>query len=146
MRWAKARGLDCDAFFFSSSTAMAVSHWSCRRMNCSHSPLSPRAAKAATRCLQIPSPSRVSTRMTSMLVSALHYRNLVSIFSSSGEILPVRPEHGGVAVRRTFMQYIQISVWSLRPAFCVTSWYSSTGGPCVFQCQQKRRGHCQGRS
>lgn len=107
MRWTKAPGLDHDVFGFSSSAAMAVSHWSCKRTSCSRSPPSPRAAKAATRCLQSPSPSRVSTRMTSMSVSVLRYTDWVSVSSSSGEMPPGKPAPGGVAVKSAFAQYTQ---------------------------------------
>lgn len=129
MRQAKA--LSLTPRFLFSSTAAAASRWSCKRMSCSHSPLSPPAAKAATRRLPSPSPSHPSTQMTSTLVSFLHYNfNLVPIFISRGESLLVKPVCD-LALRKVH------SLSSKSLIFYVTSGWISTWGPCIFQCQQK---------
>lgn len=130
MRPAKALSLT-PRFLSSSLTAAAASRWSCKRMNCSPSPLSPPAAKAATRRLPSPSPSHPSTRMTSTLVSFLHYNfNLVPIFISRGEILPGKP-----VCDRGLRKVHSFSSESL--IFYVTSGWISAWGPYIFQCQQK---------
>nr|XP_023483989.1 galactocerebrosidase isoform X5 [Equus caballus] len=78
--WYTKLGKPSERFLFKqldslcSPMAVTVSHWSCKQMSCSRSPLSPPVPRAAIQCLQDPSPSHASIRMISMLLQILLIR------------------------------------------------------------------------